>query len=324
MANYGDYKHASDYYKAVDEENRQRDNRNRRISSLSSSSSSDSSSGMYSKYNQVSAQMNNAIHKAQNGNLDGAIFDYTSIINSGNAEPDQEKLLYFNRGFAYFKRESYNQAIDDFTKVLQSRPDAYLMRAWSYYYINEFDKAIDDCKSMINLSYKRDVAYRIIALSCSKKGNKEQAIENYKLAADFGDDQARENLINAYGINYTPVPPPIPKSSSSSSSPNTRNSFVSFLFALVCGGGVLLTVVWISLLASGGSIKLSLLPVLGILASGIVSAIIAGRAWRNKKNFVFIIMLVAGIIGWLSLFGLVPNSLKSTFINAQTEQTSGE
>jgi len=122
---------------------------------------------------------------------------------------------------------------------------------------------------------------------------------------------------------------PFPKSlvSISASPTAQRNGFVSFLFGLVCGAGVLLTSLWILVLFTG--VITSGLLIFGLLAVGIVSAIIAGKAWRNKKNVIFIIMLVAGIIGWFSLIGLMPNSLKSIFANAQearntTEQTSGD
>jgi len=109
---------------------------------------------------------------------------------------------------------------------------------------------------------------------------------------------------------------------SSSLSIDLHNDFISSFFGFVCGAGVLLTSLWILILLTG-EIASGLL-LLGLLAIGIISAIIAGKAWRNKKNVRFIIMLVIGIIGWFSLFGIFPNSLKSIFNNAQEARTATE
>jgi len=98
------------------------------------------------------------------------------------------------------------------------------------------------------------------------------------------------------------------------------NSFVSIIFGIVCGAGVLLTSVWILVLITG-KITSGLL-ILGLLAVGIFSGIVAGKAFSNKKNLVFILILSLSIVGWLSLFGLLPNSLKSVFQEATTEQTT--
>jgi hypothetical protein len=104
-----------------------------------------------------------------------------------------------------------------------------------------------------------------------------------------------------------------------------RNGFVSFLFGLVCGGGALLGSVWIILLFLGGEkYSISLTGILGLLSLSIIVGTTAGKAWSNRRNLLFIFMLLIAIPGWLSLFGMVPNSLKSKYIHAKEQMQKAD
>ena len=117
------------------------------------------------------------------------------------------------------------------------------------------------------------------------------------------------------------LPPREGISSSSSDYIDQRNGFVSFIFGLVCGVGTFFTSMWIAQMILGKIT--SLLVLLGMVAVGIISIVITAKAWKNRKNIIFIIMLILGIYGWLYIFGLNPDGTK--FIEEQntTEQTTG-
>jgi hypothetical protein len=47
-----------------------------------------------------------------------------------------------------------------------------------------------------------------------------------------------------------------------------------------------------------------------MLAVGIFVIVTASKAWKNRKNALFIILLLIGIYGWLYIFGLNPDATK--------------
>ena len=54
---------------------------------------------------------------------------------------------YYNRGNAYEKKGQYDKAISDFTTAIEINPrhaDAYYSRGVVYYYKKEYEKALDD------------------------------------------------------------------------------------------------------------------------------------------------------------------------------------
>jgi len=97
------------------------------------------------------------------------------------------------------------------------------------------------------------------------------------------------------------------KFSPSSSNADQRNGFVSFLFGLVCGIGAYFASDWVlSLFLEEYKAGL----IFGVIA--IIIFFIASSAWKNKRNVVFIITLVFGVVGYLNLLGIMPNSTATT------------
>jgi tetratricopeptide (TPR) repeat protein len=89
------------------------------------------------------------------GNLNLAIVDMSKCINLRGNEPND----FFTRGRFLFKVGRYDEAILDFTVVLQLcdlhnsdyyRQAAYFFRADSYVRLNQYEKAKDDCKHIID------------------------------------------------------------------------------------------------------------------------------------------------------------------------------
>jgi len=81
--------------------------------------------------------------KAKKGNLTEAIEDFTKTI---EIKPN-DLMAYNNRGSAYAQQGDYIQAISDFTKAIginSNDPVAYHNRAVSYYGLKLYDKAWGD------------------------------------------------------------------------------------------------------------------------------------------------------------------------------------
>lgn len=139
-----------------------------------------------------------------------------------------------------------------------------------------------------------------IAALYFKNGAADAGIQNMKYSANYNNKEAKQylkdNKIKHKRLIWEPY----------------RNGFVSFLLALVCGAGAVLGVIWI-LTLKYGSASGGFLLFLGLLASLIIPATIAGSSWRHKNNLVFVLMFLLSVPGWLSMFGLVPGSFREAF-----------
>jgi hypothetical protein len=160
--------------------------------------------------------------------------------------------------------------------------------------------------------------------SCYAKGEGvtkdiNKAIEWYKKSAALGNDTAEYCIKKLTDADHKEVVKEIKKSTQSSNSPSssqssyntrgdTRNGFVSVLLGLVCGSGAFFTSMWFLQMILGKIT--SLLALLGMLAVGIFVIVFASKAWKNRKNALFIILLLIGIYGWLYIFGLNPDPVK--------------
>ena len=81
----------------------------------------------------------------------GKIEAYTRQI---EANPDDVEAI-FSRGYKYFERKMYDEAVADFTKAIEvtpDDPDAYNNRGLCYYYKGDYDKAIEDYTHALELA----------------------------------------------------------------------------------------------------------------------------------------------------------------------------
>ena len=155
-----------------------------------SSSYDGSSSSGYSSSSSSNSSSSSAEHKfmAEGGNYynnedyDNAIQSYTNAINC--IGENTYRALSF-RGTCYFRKGNYNQAIDDYNKIIRAN--------------------IDD--------FSKGVAYFLRGDVYSEMKNYNQAITDYKKAVELGVDEAKQNLANLQS-----------QQSGSSSSPQQQSS----------------------------------------------------------------------------------------------------
>ena len=86
---------------------------------------------------------NQGIEKYKNGDLQGALSDYTKAVELGHVNAD----IYMRRGIIFYELELYKEAIEDFEKVIQLEPDhslAYYGRGLVREKLNDFQGAFQD------------------------------------------------------------------------------------------------------------------------------------------------------------------------------------
>lgn len=74
----------------------------------------------------------------------------------------EDGAIYYNRGVCYGQIGEYQNAINDFTKTIESNPDlsdAYNGRGLGYYSLKEYEKAIADFSKAIELNTINSDAY---------------------------------------------------------------------------------------------------------------------------------------------------------------------
>jgi len=111
---------------------------------------------------------------------------------------------YLERGRVYQKLGDYRQAIDNYNVVVKRNPKdavAYCERSSAYIGLGFFPLAILDCDTAIELDPKYARAYVDRGKSYQSLGDHAKGIENFKIAAGLGSQEARDWL-TAKGVSW--------------------------------------------------------------------------------------------------------------------------
>jgi tetratricopeptide (TPR) repeat protein len=122
-----------------------------------------------------------------------AIFDFDQAIKLDS----QYWSAYLERGRVYQELGDYRQAIDNYNVVLKKNPKdavAYCERSGAYMGLEFFPLAILDCDKAIELDPKYARAYVDRGKSYERLGNQAKGIENLKIAAGLGSQEAQDWL----------------------------------------------------------------------------------------------------------------------------------
>jgi tetratricopeptide (TPR) repeat protein len=122
-------------------------------------------------------------------NYSQAVEDFTSVIKT---IPDAR--MYLARGMTYVEMENYDLAIEDFNTAIRIDADAgmYLERAKAHLYKKEYDKAVEDADTEIRMySDESDMweAYVIRSIAYTEKGNSDQAKEDFDNALSMEEGE---------------------------------------------------------------------------------------------------------------------------------------
>ncbi len=105
---------------------------------------------------------------------------------------------YYHKGRAYSGLNDFDNAIKEYTKAIELNPaheKAYINRGYIYSEIfKQYDKAIADFKKGIELNSNSVFGYYNMGVAYFNLGNKNAAVENFRMAARLGDSETQEWL----------------------------------------------------------------------------------------------------------------------------------
>ena len=123
------------------------------------------------------------------GQYDQAIADYSKAI---EARPN-DAVFYYNRGGSYQSKGEYDLAISDFTKVIELEPDnaeAYYNRGGTYYLKGQKEKARRDMEKARALGRQIRPGFPGALDEAPVKGQYDQAIADYSKAIEARPNDA--------------------------------------------------------------------------------------------------------------------------------------
>ena len=135
----------------------------------------------------------------QRGQYLEAIEDFNKAI---NLKPDYADA-YYDRGYTYHRKDEYKQAIEDFNKVINLKPDyadAYFFRSHAYITQGRHDEAIQDLDKVIELSPNDVNAYFLRGHDYILQGKYNEAIQDFNKA--FGLDPTDPRACYARGLAW--------------------------------------------------------------------------------------------------------------------------
>ena len=111
--------------------------------------------------NYAEAYLSRGIARAANNSLDGAIADFTKII---EMKPPSNLVLpaaFFNRGLARERKGDYDGSIEDYTNALRLNPRAktYTTRCGARNSKRDFTGAVADCTRALEIDNRDANAY---------------------------------------------------------------------------------------------------------------------------------------------------------------------
>ncbi len=118
-------------------------------------------------------------------------FDRAIALNSNDSS------AYRARGHVYQNLGQYREAVENYNMVVKRNPRdarAYCERASAYIGLEFFPLALMDCDKAIELNPQCARAYLERGKSYEELGNPERGIENFKIAAGLGSQQAHDWL----------------------------------------------------------------------------------------------------------------------------------
>jgi tetratricopeptide (TPR) repeat protein len=111
------------------------------------------------------------------GRWDESISAYTYLINKNGPESNTGSIL--NRGLAYCNIQNYDAAIDDFSTLIQLDPESVLplfTRGWVHLQKQNYDAAIDDYNAVLLLDPQDTESLKHLLEAYEKKGEYSKAL----------------------------------------------------------------------------------------------------------------------------------------------------
>jgi tetratricopeptide (TPR) repeat protein len=127
---------------------------------------------------------NQGLEKAKQKDYAGAIADFTQVL---QADP-YFTTAYIKRGLAYFNSGATLQAVSDYTQALKlddQNAEAYYFRALARLTLKNLPSSLEDVEKSISLNFNYAAAYDLRGIIKRKEGFIQEAIANFKKAAEL-------------------------------------------------------------------------------------------------------------------------------------------
>jgi tetratricopeptide (TPR) repeat protein len=125
----------------------------------------------------------------KNRDYEKAIYDYTRALEITPSNETESKFIILEaRGYAHLLNKQYKESIIDYSNALKLKPRhsytkfIYNNRAWDFYNLQEYDKAIDDFTKAISIDSKFASAHYGRGRTWYQKGDLERAMFDAKEA----------------------------------------------------------------------------------------------------------------------------------------------
>ncbi|MDZ7959928.1 MAG: tetratricopeptide repeat protein [Aulosira sp. DedQUE10] len=133
------------------------------------------------------------LEKAKQKDYAGAIEEFNRALQVTPYFPE----AYFQRGLAYYDSGEILQAVSDYTEALKLNPqsvEAYYSRALARVALKNLPGALEDVECAIRLNYHYAAAYSLRGMVRRKQGYIQDAIANFKKAAElYLEQKDKEN-----------------------------------------------------------------------------------------------------------------------------------
>lgn len=108
--------------------------------------------------------------------------------------PSNEASDYYSRGVTHFSQGRYAEAIDAFTRAIESDPAlslAYVDRGYTHFLIKQYERALADFDTAIQLDPTDEKAFGNRGATCASIGRYADAIEDYTRALQLDPNNSR-------------------------------------------------------------------------------------------------------------------------------------
>ncbi len=151
----------------------------------------------------ASAYLRRGYSLLNQGDFAKALGEFDRAITS---DPHDELayIAYLVRGLIDRTLENYENALIDFDRAIELRPDhpeAYLLRGQVHDFLDEHEEAVADYTKAIELKPGFAKAYAHRGFALEALGKSRHAIEDWKVAADMGEEKAA-GVLRRKGIGH--------------------------------------------------------------------------------------------------------------------------